>query len=138
MYRWNARNASRAAVAAIALLYAQVASADEGGVSFWLPGLFGSLAAVPLQAGWSLTTIYYHDRVSADADVARAREITIGIIPVNLNVNLSADLNSRIDLAIVNPTYVFATPVLGGQLAIGPMGIYGRVSTALAGPCQAR
>src|SRR3954463_3552558 len=23
--------------------------ADEGGVSFWLPGLFGSLAATPLQ-----------------------------------------------------------------------------------------
>jgi hypothetical protein len=109
-----------------------VSKADEGGVSFWLPGLFGSLAAVPQQAGWSLTTIYYHDRVSADADVARAREITVGRIPVNLNVNLSADLNSRIDLAVVNPTYVFATPVLGGQLAIGLMGIYGRVSTDLA------
>ena len=34
--------------------------ADEGGVSFWLPGLFGSLAAAPQQPGWSLSTIYYH------------------------------------------------------------------------------
>jgi hypothetical protein len=36
----------------------RIALADEGGVSFWLPGLFGSLAAVPQQPGWSLATIY--------------------------------------------------------------------------------
>src|SRR5438876_10506207 len=83
-----------------------IAFADEGGVSFWLPGLFGSLAAVPQQAGWSLSTIYYHDSVSAGADVSRAREITIGRLPVNLNANLSANLNSNIDLALVNPSYV--------------------------------
>src|SRR5215472_11031995 len=29
------------------------AMADEGGVSFWLPGFFGSLAAAPMQPGWS-------------------------------------------------------------------------------------
>jgi len=27
------------------------AKADEGGVSFWLPGFFGSLAAAPQQPG---------------------------------------------------------------------------------------
>ena len=27
------------------------AMADEGGVSFWLPGFFGSLAAAPQQPG---------------------------------------------------------------------------------------
>ena len=32
-----------------------VSYADENGVSFWLPGLFGSLAAVPQQPGWALT-----------------------------------------------------------------------------------
>jgi hypothetical protein len=37
-----------------------VALADEGGVSFWLPGIYGSLAAVPAQPGWSLPVIYYH------------------------------------------------------------------------------
>jgi hypothetical protein len=32
--------------------------ADEGGVSFWLPGLFGSLAAVPGEPGPSYAMIY--------------------------------------------------------------------------------
>src|SRR5258705_5713175 len=132
MYRWNARNASRAAVAAIALLYAQNASADEGGVSFWVPGFFGSLAASPLQPGWSLTSIYYHTTVSAGADVAKAREITIGRIPANLNVNVSASLDARADLALALPTYTFATPVLGAQATVGVMGLYGRTSTSLA------
>ena len=36
------------------------AKADEGGVSFWIPGFFGSLAAAPLQPGWTLQTTYYH------------------------------------------------------------------------------
>ena len=35
-----------------------VTRADEGGVSFWLPGQFGSLAAVPTEPGWSLGTVY--------------------------------------------------------------------------------
>ena len=95
--------------------FAGAAKADEGGVSFWLPGLFGSLAAAPQQPGWSLSTIYYHTTVSAGADVARAREITIGRIPVNLSANLRANVDARADLALVNPTYVFATPFLGGQ-----------------------
>src|SRR5262245_58108415 len=67
---------------AVALAYfTSAAKADEGGVSFWIPGFFGSLAAAPLQPGWSLQTNYYHTSVSAGADVARAREITIGRIP---------------------------------------------------------
>jgi hypothetical protein len=32
-----------------------ISFADENGISFWLPGLFGSLAAVPQQPGWALT-----------------------------------------------------------------------------------
>jgi len=110
-----------------------VASADEGGVSFWLPGLFGSLAAVPQQAGWSLTTIYWRDSVTAGGDVAIAREFDLKRIPANLtlNANLSANLSSTLDFALVNPTYAFKTPVLGGQLAVGLLAIYGRQSTAL-------
>src|SRR5215475_14050854 len=55
----------------------RISVADEGGVSFWLPGLYGSLSAVPQAApGWSLSNIYYHDSVSAGGDVTRAREIT--------------------------------------------------------------
>jgi hypothetical protein len=32
----------------------------------------------------------------------------------------------------INPSYVFATPVFGGQLALGLMGIYGRQAPSLA------
>ena len=71
-------------MAAALALVSQASLADEGGVSFWIPGFFGSLAAAPLQPGWTLTTNYYHTSVSAGADVARAREITIGKIPVKL------------------------------------------------------
>src|SRR6202790_5277601 len=107
--------------------------ADEEGVSFWLPGIFGSLAAVPQQPGWSLSTTYYHTEVSASGDVARAREFEIGRIPGNVSASLSANLNATGDLALVRPSYVFATPVLGGQASVGVMGIYGLISTSLAG-----
>jgi hypothetical protein len=49
---------------------------------------------------------------------AAAREIQIGRFNPNLNVNLNANLHASADLAIIIPSYVFATPVLGGQLAV--------------------
>jgi hypothetical protein len=110
-----------------------MALADEGGVSFWLPGLFGSLAATPLQPGWTLSSTYYHTSVSAGGEVARAREFQIGRIPANLTATLDARLNADVDLGLLNATYVFATPVLGGQAALGLMGIYGANTTSLAG-----
>jgi hypothetical protein len=121
------------AAACLGVSVPTVATADEGGVSFWLPGFFGSLAATPQQPGWSLTSIYYHTSVSAGADVARAREFQIGRIPVNLTANVSASLDARADLALALPTDTFATPVLGGQLSVGAIGIYGGVDTSLAG-----
>jgi hypothetical protein len=45
------------------------ALADEGGVSFWIPGFFGSLAAAPLQPGFAITTIDYYDSVKAGGDI---------------------------------------------------------------------
>jgi hypothetical protein len=110
-----------------------VATADEGGVSFWIPGFFGSLAAAPMQPGWSLTSFYYHTSVSAGADVARAREFQIGRIPVNLTASVSASLDARADLGVLMPLYTFATPVFGGQLTVGAIGLYGRADTSLAG-----
>jgi hypothetical protein len=109
------------------------ASADEGGVSFWVPGFFGSLAAAPQQPGWSLTTMAYQTSVSADAGVAIARERTLSKIPVNLNLsaNLTASLSSRADLDFLMATYVFKTPVLGGQASFSLLGAYGRVDTSL-------
>jgi len=116
-----------------ALFAPSSAFADEGGVSFWLPGFFGSLAAAPLQPGLSLTSIYYHTSVAAGGDVSKAREITVGRIPANLNVSLSASLNATADLGLVMPLYTFATPVFGGQATVGFVGIYGGVNTSLAG-----
>ena len=39
-------------LAVVLALFSQAAKADEGGVSFWIPGLFGSLAAAPLVPGF--------------------------------------------------------------------------------------
>ena len=109
------------------------AMADEGGVSFWVPGFFGSLAAAPQQPGWSLASIYYHTSVSAGSNVALAREIQIGRIPANLTANLNASLNASGDLGFAIPTYVFASPVLGGQASASLMTGYGTTSANLAG-----
>jgi hypothetical protein len=129
----------RLGVAAIVLapaimFFSQCALADEGGVSFWIPGLFGSLAATPEQPGWSLANIYYHTSVSAGADVARAREFTLGNVPgnVTLNANLNLHVNATGDLGFVVPAYVFATPVLGGQASVSVLAAYGVVGTSLA------
>jgi hypothetical protein len=111
-----------------------IALADEGGVGFWIPGFFGSLAAVPQQApGWSVTTFYYHDSVSAGGDVARARDIEIGRIPATLTASLSANVNASVNLQFLAGTYTFATPVLGGQASVSLLGAYGSNSTSLAG-----
>src|SRR5262245_61005910 len=61
------RRMSTGALALALSLASQTSFADEGGVSFWIPGFFGSLAAAPLQPGWSLQTNYYHTSVSAGA-----------------------------------------------------------------------
>jgi hypothetical protein len=123
--RLSAIIVAAAAVAAVALA-PQASRADEGGVSFWLPGIYGSLAAVPQQPGISLVSFYYHTSVDAGADVAFARQVHRGNLAVNFSGNLTASLDARADLLFVNPNYVFATPVLGGQLAVGAMTFVGR------------
>lgn len=54
----------RAIAGAIALasstLWAAASVADEGGVSFWLPGQNGSFAAVAPAPGWSLPLVFYN------------------------------------------------------------------------------
>jgi hypothetical protein len=122
---------------ALAALCVPAAHADEGGVSFWVPGQFGSLAALPAQAGWSAAAIYYHTRVSGGGDVAAARQFTVGRLSPTLNVNLNANLNARIDLVFLNATYVFATPVLGAQFALGMTQAFGRNSTSVDGTLTA-
>src|SRR5271170_6207740 len=56
------------------MVFSQRALADESGISFWIPGFFGSLAATPQQPGWSLAMVDYHTSVSAGGNVALARE----------------------------------------------------------------
>ena len=118
---------------AIIALSPELAAADEGGVSFWIPGFFGSLAATPEQPGWSVAMIYYHDSVSAGGNVALAKEIQIGRIPANLTATVNANVNANVNLGFVSGTYVFATPVLGGQASASLLGAYGANSTSLAG-----
>src|SRR5690349_9252418 len=54
-----------------------LSSADEGGVSFWIPGLYGSLAAAPQVPGWAVGIIDLYNPVSAGGNVAAARQVTI-------------------------------------------------------------
>ncbi|MEO8320593.1 MAG: transporter [Bradyrhizobium sp.] len=119
-------------VAGLALL-PETLHADESGISFWLPGHFSNLAATPQVPGWSMAAVYYHTTVGASGSVAAAREIQIGRFPANVSVNLNANLNAQADLLLLNPTYTFATPVLGGQLAIGITGIFGRSAASIDG-----
>jgi hypothetical protein len=115
----------------ILVLTPNISHADEDGISFWIPGTFGSLAAVPQQPGWSLTSIYYHDNVSASGNAAVAREITIGQFNPKVNVNVNANVHALVDVGIVTPSYVLATPVLGGQVALTLSTIYGNNNTTL-------
>jgi len=117
------------------------ARADEGGIGFWLPGQLGSLAAVPQTPGWNVGIVDYYTSVTAGGNVAAAREITIGKLPQNVLLNLDADLHANANLGLVSPGYVFATPILGGQLAVSMAAIGGWSSadingtlTAAAGP----
>lgn len=111
----------------MALIPATFAFADDGGISFWLPGQFGALAAVPTTPGWSLPVIYYHVSASDDknARAARGRRTVVG-------------LDAEADLIFASPTYTFATPVLGAQAAISAIGAVGRseasIDATLTGP----
>jgi hypothetical protein len=119
---------SAAAIAIAAVVWMPTASlADEGGVSFWLPGQFGSLAAVPGQPGFSFASVYYHTTVDAEA----GRNFRIG-------GGVQSGLHARADLALLNATYTAAMPILGARASFGVTGIAGRnnvgVDATLTGP----
>ena len=115
-----------AASCALAALAPKAALADEGGVSFWVPGLFGSLAATPQTPGFSLATIYYHTSVKAGPDVAFARQVSRGNITVPFTGNVDINLKARADLAFVIPSYVFAEKIFGAQAAVSMLMVVGR------------
>jgi len=95
--------------------------ADEGGVSFWLPGQMGSFSAVPGDPGWSLATVYYHTSTSAGADKAFPR-----------GGRINAGLDVTADLLFLVPSYVFAEPLFGAQAAVSVGGAYGKVKVDVA------
>ena len=106
--------------------------ADEGGVSFWVPGFIASLAATPQVPGFSFANILYYSQVSAGGNVAFAKQVAAGNIKVNFNGNLNANVHGSAEpLYLAIPGYTFATPVLGGQAAV-LMGIpYGRLQASV-------
>jgi hypothetical protein len=113
------------------------AFADEGGVSFWVPGLFGSLAAAPQVPGWQFAAINYYTNVSASGTTAASREITIGRLNPTVNVSANVNLHAQADLAFLIPSYVFATPVFGGQFAVSMLAVAGTNHVNLDGTITA-
>src|SRR5215204_31997 len=105
----------------------QVAAADEAGVSIWLPGTFGSLAAAPVQPGFQWSTTYYH----AAATSQSRKEFEVG-------GRIVTGLNLKPNLIQLSPSYAFETPVLGAQLGVAlttvPAFVRNRITSTLAGP----
>ena len=112
---------------------APVSHADENGISFWVPGFFGSLAATPQQPGWSLVAMNYYTNVSASGDAALSREISLGQFNPALNASINANVRAHADIGFFAPTYVFATPFLGGQASATLLMAYGQNSTGVNG-----
>jgi hypothetical protein len=115
------------AAAALLVALSTGAAADEGGVSFWLPGQFGSFVAAPGTPGFSVPVIYFHTSTSGGGDKA---------FPIGGRV--AVGIEARADLVFVAPTYTFGGPVLGGQLGLGVAGAFGnltvRADATLTGP----
>jgi len=109
-----------ACFAAAGLLYAGAAHADEGGVSFWAPGLNGSLAALPGTPGWSFAAVYYHPSADADAGQAFPR-----------GGRIDAGISADADTVFFGPTYTFAKPLLGGQAALSLVAAGGSIDASI-------
>jgi hypothetical protein len=80
------------------------ARADEGGVSFWLPGQYASFAAVAPTPGWSLPFEFYNYGGSAGADILLPR----GHL-------MSVGLTASIDALFITPTYTPDATFLGAR-----------------------
>lgn len=83
---------------------AVAALADEGGVSFWLPGQYGSFAAVAPTPGWSMPLVFYNYGGSASRGVVLERGRLF-----------SAGLSTSFDGLFIVPTYTPDTMILGAR-----------------------
>jgi hypothetical protein len=101
--------------------------ADEGGVSFWLPGQYGSLVAVPPTPGWAFAMIYFHpfSQAGAGQDIPRGGRVDLGV-------------EGSGDLLVLGPSYTFKQSLLGGtptfSLFVDGGRTVGSVSGSLTGP----
>src|SRR3954466_6618412 len=86
--------------AALAGLYAVPCAADQGGLGFWLPGAFASLAAAPGKPGWGAGSIYLHESVNAGGDVAASRLIDFPGRTTTLTLNLDAKISGELDVLV--------------------------------------
>ncbi len=110
------------AMIGVATLSAAPAAADEGGVSFWLPGIFGSFAAVPLQPGMSFSTTNYYTSVSG----GKSTDFQIG-------GRVVADVSARGDVQYSTLAYAFPTPVLGGEAIVSMSSIVAQNDVSIFG-----
>jgi hypothetical protein len=107
------------AIAAHALLAGPSARADEGGVSFWLPGNFGSFAATPTGPGWSSPFVFYHSSGDEGSEELTTR-----------GVRFAAGVDSHCDLLFICPTFVFQEPVAGAEASVSVSFAFGGVWVA--------
>jgi len=109
----------------------QQALADASGVSFWLPGTFGSLAATPTVPGWAYSTIYIHLQMNAGGG-------TNFVTSNGIRGSVVAGLNAHADALVEGVTYTSALPVLGGQAAFtvlaAPGDVGAGITASLTGP----
>jgi hypothetical protein len=130
--KFAARIAAVPIAGSIVVATATSSLADEGGVSFWVPGFFGSLAAAPQVPGFSFANVLYYSQVSAGGNVAFAKQVPLGNINVNFNGNFNANVHGSAEpLYLAVPGYTFATPVFGGQFNISAAIPYGRIQSSV-------
>ena len=101
----SSRHITRLTIAAFTILGAtNCAFADEGGVSFWLPGQYGSFAAVAPEQGFSmpLVTYYYSGGASGGQALGAGGDVRL-------------DVDTRFLGQFVVPTYTPDTTIFGGQ-----------------------
>ncbi len=98
--------------------------ADAGGLSFWLPGAFGSLAAAPGVPGWSYATIYLHLQSSGGGGANF-------VLPGGGRGAVAVGLTDHADALVQGITYTSALPVLGGQAAFTVLGAPGNVGVGV-------
>ena len=111
--------------------FSQSAWADAGGVSFWLPGIFGSLAAAPVTPGWTYSTVYLH--LQANAGASQNFVASNGA-----RGSVVAGINAHADALVQGITYTSPMPVLGGQAGFSVLAAPGNlgvgVDATLTGP----